>query len=159
MKRIPLSQGQFALVDDKDFERLSKFKWHAHWDGYNFYAIRTFRISKNKQGRVRMHQELFECPEGMIPDHKDGDGLNNQRENLRPATYQQNNRNRRKKARATSRFKGVSWRSDVGKWRVIITLSGKLKSLGSFLTERKAARAYDEAARRLFGEFAHLNFH
>jgi hypothetical protein len=91
-------------------------------------------------------------------DHHDGDGLNNQQNNLRAATQSQNNQNARKQVNKTSRFKGVSWYKKYQKWNARIQISRHLRHLGYFMFEGDAAQAYDNAARRIFGEFALLNF-
>jgi hypothetical protein len=91
-------------------------------------------------------------------DHKDGNGLNNTRSNLRPCTQGQNNMNQRKRKNATSRFKGVTWSAADEKWKACITANHVQHHLGYFCDEEEAARAYDKAARSLHGEFARLNF-
>jgi len=144
MKTIPLTRGKVALVDDEDYERLSKFKWFARKSKHGWYASR----------HVSMHQELVTA---RVVDHRDGDGLNNQRSNLRAATREQNARSRRKRSKLTSRFKGVSWAADRKKWRAQIMANGKSKMLGSFEREAEAAAAYDAAARIYFRDFALTN--
>lgn len=91
-------------------------------------------------------------------DHKDGNGLNNQRSNLRTATRAQNARNRRIRTDNTSGFKGVTWRKDLGKWNAFIEIKTKRIHLGYFTDPMEAACAYDMAAVKYFGEFAHCNF-
>lgn len=159
MKRIPLTQGKVALVDDADFERLNRWKWCAKWDRGVFYAVRP----SPGGGTVLMHREVLNAPLGVIVDHRNqrnlGEdfGLDNQQGNLRLATNAQNIQNQRK-TRGTSRFKGVYWNRARGKWHAGIRLSGVRKHLGYFDGEEDAARAYDQAARKLFREFARLNF-
>ena len=94
----------------------------------------------------------------VLVDHRDGNGLNNQRSNLRPATHAQNLQNTRKRAGTTSRFKGVCWNKKKQAWVAFIKHEGKKKYLGCFSSEEVAARAYDFAASETFGEFACLNF-
>jgi hypothetical protein len=144
VKTIPLTRGKVALVDDEDYERLSKFKWFARKAKHGWYASR----------HVNMHHEIVPAK---TVDHRDGDGLNNQRSNLRPATRQQNASSRRKWSKLTSRFKGVSWAKDRRKWRAQIMVNRKTKMLGSFNSEIEAAQAYDEAARIYFRDFAVTN--
>ncbi len=150
VKRIPLSHGQYALVDASDYEWLSQYKWYAGADGY---AIRT-----EKGKRIFMHRQIMDPREGMLVDHIDRNQANNCRANLRLCTRSQNMRNRGKPASTSSRFKGVSLHKRSGKWHAYITFKRVRIWLGSFLDEVEAARAYDAKAVELFGEFARLNF-
>jgi HNH endonuclease len=157
VKTIPLTQGKVALVDDADYEVVSKFKWYALKSRHTFYAVRNFPKGNGKQGLIRLHRFLL--PGHPEIDHRDGDGLNNQRENLRPATRSQNEWGACHKRRGVSSvYRGVSWYSRDKKWLSYIHVSGKGKHLGYFLSEEDAARAYDTAARKYFGEFASPNF-
>lgn len=153
MKQIRLTQGKVALVDDADFEWLSKRKWHAvrHPSGRTFYA-------GTGAPRVFMHTEILGKFEGKHPDHKDGNGLNNQRSNLRPATPSQNGANRRKQLKpSSSRFKGVTWHKRDRVWQVSIMVGGKAIFVGTFHSETEAAKEYNRRARFIFGHFANLN--
>lgn len=95
MKEIVLTKGQVALVDDEDFERLNSVKWHARKKRNTFYALRCITVGPNNKRKTQyMHQMLIECPEGMETDHVDGNGLNNQKDNLRIVTKRQNQQNR-----------------------------------------------------------------
>lgn len=157
MKTIPLTQGLIAQVDDADFKAVNRFKWCAQRIGRNFYAARRFRKPDGKQGYQYLHQFLF--PGVLRVDHRDGDGLNNQRYNLRPATNQQNLWGfQRKRPGATSKFRGVSWESRRLTWHARLKISGKSIHLGYFDDETDAACAYDTAAIKYFGEFASPNF-
>jgi hypothetical protein len=102
-----------------------------------------------------MHRLLAAWP---LVDHEDGNGLNNQRANLRPATQSQNLANQRKRPGLTSQFKGVRWYGKLTPWRASISIGGRRVHLGSFITEEAAARAYDAAALAEWGEYARLNF-
>lgn len=159
-KYIPLSQGKFAAVDDEDFEWLSQWKWW-YMQGY---ATRTTlsgsRKTKRTWDRVLMHRLIVDAPEGVDVDHRDLDGLNNQRSNLRTASRTQNTQNRGKfaKRECTSRFKGVCRRPENGRWRAYIRVHGRMNHLGTYTSEEDAARAYDAAAKEYFGEFARTNF-
>lgn len=157
MKLIPLTQGKAALVSDCDFERLDVYKWCAQKivrkSRTIWYAIRGVRTGR-KVKIVKMHTEIT----GVVGiDHKDGNGLNNQRENLRPATQKENSRNVRKQINRSSRFKGVTRRSSDGKWQAQIMVDRKNHHLGYFDSETKAAAAYDKAARVYFKAFALTN--
>ena len=145
MKIIQLTQGKSALVDDADYAELSQFKWHAHQNRKGkWYAQR-----KMGHRHVRIHEFLT----GVMCDHKDLDGLNNQRSNLRPCTHSQNMANQGVRATNKSGYKGVFWNPQRGRWRA----NFRGGYLGSFLSSKDAAAAYDEAAVRHFGEFALTN--
>lgn len=160
MKTIPLTQGKVALVDDEDYERLNAFKWYAKKDRYTFYASRMppncLGVHDGKQNLILMHREVLRTSGNV--DHKNGNGLDNQKDNLRPATNRQNQHNKRKQIGASSSFKGVGWNKRGQRWVARIMLAGVSQFLGGFKVETEAACAYDAAARKYFGEFARLNF-
>lgn len=104
-----------------------------------------------------MHHQLLNLDVGRVGDHRNGDGLDNRRLNLRAATRAQNARNRRDHA-SSSRFKGVGWSEAARKWKAQIGVDNRRIYIGVYSTEETAARAYDAAAREHFGEFARLNF-
>jgi hypothetical protein len=158
VKIIPLTQGQAAIVDDEDYEALAKFKWQAEWsrNAQTWYAKR--RTSKADGCRtVRMHREIVGAGAGEQVDHRNHDGLDNRRDNLRRCTVTQNNANQRKGAGHTSRYKGVSWNALTGSWRAQISVEGTTRHIGQYASEKEAAAAYDAAASALHGEFAYLN--
>lgn len=149
-KKFP---GAMAMVDARDHERLSQHKWTATQPQNVIYATRPI-LKNGKKTTVRMHCEIL----GVVGiDHKDGDGLNNCRSNLRPCTNTQNQHNR-KRVHGSSKFKGVSWHKGERKWRANIVVDKKQISLGYFADEVTAAHAYDAAAEIHFGEFASPNF-
>lgn len=157
MKEIKLTQGKVALVDDADFDWLNSVKWSAHKSDRTFYATR--HVNEGSARRfIKMHQLVAAVMGLSRPDHKDGNGLNNQRGNLRAATPSQQAANRQRFSNNSSGFKGVYWRNRHKKWEAQIRKNGVLKSLGYFDVAEKAAHAYDDAAIALFGEFAQLNF-
>lgn len=145
---IALTQGQTAIIDTTDFERVSMHHWYAQFDPTvnGFYAARW---SKGKQ--IGMHSFITGY---CITDHRDGNGLNNRRNNLRECTAQQNNHNRGKRCISSSKFKGVSWHKRIQRWQASIRKDEKLIHLGYFGKEEEAAAAYRTAALELFGEFA-----
>jgi HNH endonuclease len=154
MREIRLTQGKVALVDDADFERVSRYKWSAWWSGWNWYA--TTHKPRPSHERIYMHRFIIDAPKGIKVDHKDRDGLNNQRENIRLATNPQNSQNTGLSLANTSGYKGVARFRE--KWQAGIKVNYHRIHLGHFNTAEEAARAYDSKARELFGEFAKTNF-
>jgi hypothetical protein len=152
---IPLTQGQNAIVDADDYEWLNQWNWHAWLNSFtkSYYAVRKF--SKERK-TLYMANVILSCEFGEEGDHKNHDTLDNRRQNLRKCSHHQNTFNRRRPKSNTSGFKGV--RRDYSSWQAYITISGKFIHLGCFDSTLDAARAYDEAAKKFHGEFAHLNF-
>ena len=152
MKRISLTQNKFALVDDIDFDEVSKYKWRALKANRNFYAMRDL-----KGKHISMHRFIMKPSNNFCVDHKDCDGLNNQRSNLRICSASQNSMNQRKKASA-SKFKGVWITAGKRRFGASIKVNKKCVYLGCFEKQVDAAIAYDKAANQYFGEFARTNF-
>jgi hypothetical protein len=154
-KEIPLTQGKVALVDDEDYERvMAAGPWHAHFASGKWYAIH----SVNSRTKCWMHRLIAEPHEDQEIDHIDGDGLRNVKTNLRTCSHPQNGGNRAKQsAQSSSSFKGVCWNARRRRWQAGIQVDGESHHLGYFTGEADAARAYDEAAKLRFGEFAKLN--
>jgi len=146
MKTIPLTLGQVALVDDENYDSLAQFKWYAIRGHSTFYARRA-TYSKNKQTIVRMHREIIKVPFGFETDHIDGNGLNNQRSNLRIVTQRENAQNQH--ISKTSRFVGVSWAGWANRWASCIRINNKTKHLGYFKDESIAALRYKLAVMEL----------
>ena len=155
MRIIPLTKGHVAPVDDEDYDELSRFNWQVDEWGY---AVRYQGLPGGKQTTIRMHRQILNAPRGVEIDHVNRDTLDNRRENLRVATRRQNMANTSKGPRNTSGFKGVS--SDRARGTFRATIKGPEKSvfLGRFTTAVAAAKAYDVAALKMFGEFARTNF-
>ena len=153
-RRILLTQFYFTLVDEVDFEWLSKTRWCVlkQKTGERLYAAR--RLNNRF---VLMHRIITNAPSGLDVDHINGNGLDNRRDNLRICTRSENLHNMRPRGGSSS-FKGVSWNKRDQVWRAYINVNGSRHSLGSFRSEIDAAHAYDDAAREHFGDFAFCNF-
>lgn len=170
--RVPLPGGLVALVDDQDAERVLTHRWHTKRksaDPTKVYVQRTVRLEPGRRGRktsLALHRFILDAPEGLFVDHRNGDPLDNRRENLRICTVRENSTNIvSSKNRKAGGFKGVSWNRNAGKWEAYIGAgavgpNGRRRRmyLGLFADPADAARAYDAAAALHFGEFAALNF-
>jgi hypothetical protein len=149
IRRIPLGDGRYAIVDAADYEWLRRWTWHVE-DGY------AVRCEKGK--RIYMHRQIAEPPDGLSVDHANRVRADNRRANVRICTHQENMYNRAKRAGSASRFKGVGFRKRDKKWYAELGSADKPLWLGFFDSEIEAARAYDAKAVEHFGEFAWLNF-
>jgi len=158
MREIPLTQGQVALIDDEDYELVSRYKWCAVYSPHSktYYAASAVR-DRDTAARTRLMMHAVIMGSKSI-DHADHNGLNNQRYNLRFATTSQNTANQRIRSDNTSGFKGVSLDRRNNRWQSYIRINGSRMGLGSYPDPVDAAIAYDYAARELFSEFAFLNF-
>jgi len=154
-REIQLTQGLVALVDDEDYDTARVHKWYAHRDHRTFYAVRKVRRTNGTQAALRLHTFLTGWP---MADHINGNGLDNQRSNLRPATNAENMRNRTRYTSNTSGFKGVTWHKQTRKWQAQINIEKRSRYLGLYDTPETAALAYDAAARQHHGDFATVNF-
>jgi hypothetical protein len=161
MRRIPLTQGEHAIIDDEDYPLISQFKWHLDRRVKRvnvLYAKRQVTIGKKKQRGQLMHRLIMKPPDGLFVDHINGDGLDNRRLNLRLCNNQENSRNQRRlRKNKTSRYKGVSFRERNGKWEAQINRDRRVTWLGQFDIEEDAALMYNVAAQIFFGDFAVLN--
>lgn len=155
MKIIIINSGKHGahqcLVDDEDYTFLLGYKWWLSKNRYTYYAV--CRVGKSK---MKMHRLILNCHDKDVVDHKDGNGLNNQRINLRICTKQENNFNTKKKRKnPSSKYKGLHFSG--GKYNVELRKDYKKIYIGRFDNEIAAALAYNEAATKHFGEFAFLN--
>jgi len=161
MKKINVSTRRlpntFVLVDDEDFEWLNQFEWHANPTRGLIYASRRVG-SNNEAKRIYMHRFIIGALHGEKTDHRDGNGLNNQRGNLRLATHQQNMCNRKIRKNTRSGFIGVCWQPSNKKWWARVVRNGSALSLGYFNNPEEAAMIRDAKAIEVYGEFARLNF-
>jgi hypothetical protein len=161
-RRIPLGESKYTIVDPQDFYRFNIFNWCPKEQGPNSYAVRLAANPNKKIKKIMiisLHREIMNHPKGLLVDHKNGNGLDNRRANLRLATHSQNSCNRPKtKSKASSQFVGLSLDKHRGTWVVRIYVNGKKIFLGSFDNEITAAHAYDKAALEYHKEFARLNF-
>lgn len=161
MKEIKSKSGRVCLVDDEDFDRVSKIRWSSHVHKNTVYFRGHFPSSKGKMIYSSIHRFILGVTDPkIIVDHIDKDGCNNQKSNLRLCNTSENSANRRPRKHKRSQYFGVSFYSDitVNKWRAQIQKNKKSYYLGCFATEIEAAKAYDLKAKELHGEFANLNF-
>jgi hypothetical protein len=149
MKKIPLSQSKFALVDDGDYSRLIQYKWHYN----NGYAKTWY-----KGRRIRMHRMIMNAPDGVNVDHRGGNKLNNQKSNLRLCNTTQNNRNGILRKDNSTGYQGVTVEPSTGHFRPNIYKGGMALSFGQFENKHHAALARDLWALDMYGEFASTNF-
>jgi hypothetical protein len=158
-RRICLGDGEWTILDAEDYYRFGNLKWCIAANKYTFYAVRFVKTERRQIKSVKLHREIMNAPAGLLVDHRNGDGLDNRRGNLRLATHSQNACNcRRNKSKTSSRFVGVNFKKRENCWCAQINYQGKAHWLGRFTSEADAARAYDTAARKYHGEFARLNF-
>ncbi len=149
MKQIQLTQNKFALVDDKDYVLVSQYNWY-----YNNGYAKTYHKGK----RIRMHRLILNASKRQQVDHRDRNGLDNRRSNLRICTIQENNRNVGLRKDNTSGYKGVSLDKTTGHWKPLVYVNGEAKTFGQFKDKHHAALAYDLWATFFHGEFASTNF-
>lgn len=156
-KLIPLTQHQVAAVSTSKYEFLMQWNWFVipSTKTKTCYAGRMQRLANGRNHLILMHRVVMGTTQDV--DHKNGDGLDNRDDNLRPCTDTQNAGNQRLAKNNTSGYKGVSWHKPTQKWIVHIYERGRQIHLGLFSGKLNAARAYNEAAEKLFGEFAQLN--
>lgn len=158
MKRIKLTgkngKGKFAIIDNEDFEYLSKFNWHLYNNGY---ARRRAPRDGGNRKSFYMHKVIMKVKNTVLIDHKNRNGLDNRKKNLRVCTFSENSINTKIRIDNHSGLRGVSWREKQKTWMVRIWINGKCKYLGCFKLKNEAAKMYNKVAKREYGEFAYLN--
>lgn len=151
---VELTKGYFAIVDDEDFDYINQFSWHVVITKNNKYA------AGNIKGKtVQMHRLILNASKNKFVDHKNMNGLDNRKNNLRLCNRSQNRMNTLKPCNSkSSKYKGIhKCSSKKNPWRSQIRLNGKIYHLGCFKTKKEAALAYNKAAKKLFKEYANLN--
>lgn len=151
---IPLGRNLVALVDAQDAEWLSCYRWRAIRIRNTWYAVRD-----GGEKLLYMHRLILDAPDGLVVDHRDGNGLNNTRANLRLVTVRENNINATKRRGCSSRYRGVDWCKGARAWRARVWVDGREKLVGYFATEEEAARARENAARAAYGEYVTRRCH
>ncbi len=145
-RRIYLGESFYAILDEEDYYIHGRFRWSIYCNGSNIYAIRNILQKNGKSKLLLLHKEILKTPKRRVVDHKNGNSLDDRRDNLRIATYLQNSYNRRKKRNTTSKYIGVSLHKKSKRWEVKIKNRNKHIWIGRFKNEIDAARAYDRAA-------------
>jgi len=150
-------EDRYAIVDPDDYPKLCRYDWQLKEGKNTCYAWRMMFEKGGKLNIIYMHREIMQAAPGVIVDHKNCDGLNNTKRNLRFASRSQNRCNTNPN-NSSSKYKGIRHYKKSNKWAAQITHNGKTQYLGFFDNEIDAAKAYDEAAKELYREFAKLNF-
>ncbi len=156
---LALTQGKVALVDAVDADLVTGYSWSAWWNGHTWYAHTAVILVPGRTTTLRMHRLIMGCTprDGRNVDHQNGDGLDNRRGNLRFASTSQNLANGPSR-RGSSQYRGVCFDKSRERWAAGVKVNGRRVNLGRFDSEVDAAMAYDRAALKAFGTFAHVNF-
>ncbi len=148
MKKIPLTKGYEAIVDDDDYDFLMQWKWHILEKG-SIYAMRnSINLGDGKRHHILMHRVINETQKGFETDHINGEGLDNRKSNLRAVTKSENQRNRRPNKNCSSKYKGVSWHKQHQKWYATIQINKKRIFLGLFEDELEASFVYNKREKK-----------
>lgn len=151
---IPLTQGKVALIDAEDYPKIAGYSWYFHC-GYARSA--KYDPASKRSRTIHMSHIILPCPPGLEVDHINRDKLDNRKENLRLVTRSQNCANRGCFKNSKSQYKGVRWNKKMGLWEAAIRKDNVITNLGAYDDEIAAASAYNEYARKMWGEFAVLN--
>lgn len=154
---VPLTQGKVAIIDAEDGDRVLAHKWHVLKSKNTFYAARHGKIAKGKRQYVYMHRRILGLKKGKYCDHRNGNGLDNRRSNLRKCTKSENGGNTHARLGGSSRYKGIYWDKTRNKWVAQIKINNKRMYLGYSDNEIEATRIYNLAALKYFKQFANLN--
>jgi hypothetical protein len=158
MKTIPLTKGYFTKVDDDDYKKFAIYRWYADASRLSeIRAVRSVNMGGKKIKRIILSREIMNAPKELKVDHINHNTLDNRKCNLRVCTQEENCRNRTKMTNSKSKYKGVGWNTEMNKWIAKIVSKGNRIHLGVFADEWEAALAYNEAAKKYYGEFAYLN--
>lgn len=156
---VPLSRGQFSIIDSSSMEEVKKYNWYASWSkgGKCFYAVRNFVVSPGKWERISLHSLLLGNKEGFMIDHMNGITLDNRLSNLRHATRSQNVCNQKLRINRKGFLKGAHWHKGNKTWTACIGLKGKHIHLGTFRSQEEAHAAYKNASLELHREFSRFS--
>lgn len=152
MKLLPLSYDKFTMIDDEDFEYFNQFRW--------YYDIGNYAYRRIKTKKIWLHRALMKSSKDFVIDHIDGNGLNNQKSNLRICTHQQNIMNRNKNI-GNNKYRGIyTYPYNPNRWCVSLKrrINNKIiRYRGSTTSEESAILLYNQKAKEFYGEFAKLN--
>jgi hypothetical protein len=154
IQKIKLRENCYAIIDYEDYDLVSPYTWRADSKGY---AVSTICLGGKKTIGIKMHRIIIRASDGKQVDHINKNTLDNRKCNLRICTPFQNSGNQSKQKNNTSGYKGVTYYKSLQKWQAGIQINGRSIHLGRFENKEDAARAYNEAATKYFGEFAQLN--
>lgn len=157
MKKIPLTKGKVALVDDDDFAFLSQWKWCSDSKGYAFRSEKRSETGRLKRKGIYLHRVVMGSPEGKQIDHINGDILDNRKSNLRVASHSENMRNRKLQKNNSTGYKGVWFNKKKGLFVATIKIDGKTRTIKHTRTAEEAAEAYNVKAQEVYGSFARIN--
>lgn len=156
MTKIELTQGFYSIIDSEDFSRIAKYSWCLHKNGKQG---KKYAATRTKNKYVLLHRLILDAVNSKFQvDHINGDTLDNRKQNLRLCSRSENLRNGKKHIDSKSKYKGVIYNKLNKNYRARICKDYKIIEIGSFKTEKGAAKAYDKKAIELFGSFAKLNF-